>query len=365
MNNVIFFVTSLQSGGIENYLLRFLQNDNIKFDNIYIYCKSGYGGQLEQDYLRISNLKIIKNKIGYFDIGSFKSLKSFLLKENINAVCDFTGNFAGVILSIAKSVGIKIRISFYRGSTDHFKKDYFRNLYNNFVKNLVLKNATRILSNSTSAFNYFYPNIWEKDTRFEVIYNGINSNDFINEKGTLREELGIPHNAFVVGHIGRYNKAKNHVTIIKVAEELTKLYSDIYFILCGNGVKQNIGNKLSASELEEERILLFENRNDIPRVLKTMDCFYFPSITEGQPNALIEALVVGLPFVASNIDPIKETIPFKYHRQLIDPLDVKSAVSKILDIKNKITEIDFSNLSSEIIYMYDANELFGKFYRCF
>src|SRR5690606_19315167 len=158
-------------------------------------------------------------------------------KNRTNTVCDFTGNFAGLVLFTAKLANVNKRVSFYRGSTNHFKESKLRLLYNHFVKKMTFHFGTDILSNSKAAFDFFFPNHWQNDRRFKVIYNGINPELFLSERENLRKEFNIPENAFVVGHTGRFNNAKNHKTILKVAIELSERFSDIYFLLCGNGVK--------------------------------------------------------------------------------------------------------------------------------
>ena len=65
MINIVFFVSGLDSGGLENYLLRFLQYKHSSYNTVYIYCKSGKGGQLEDDYLKLDNVVIVKDKIGF------------------------------------------------------------------------------------------------------------------------------------------------------------------------------------------------------------------------------------------------------------------------------------------------------------
>lgn len=358
MFNVVFFINSLDSGGIENYLLRFLKSKNGSFNNIYIYCKSGHGGQLESDYLKIKNVTIIKKKISFFAYRNINFVKLFLVENDIHSVCDFTGNFSGLVLMVSYKSGVKRRIAFYRGSTNHFKPDVFRNFYNRLMNKMVKKYATNILSNSISGFEFFFPKYWRYDNRFDVIYNGINAKELLKESGDLREDFNIPSTAFVIGHTGRYNSAKNHETILSVAKILIEKYSDIYFILCGNGVKKNIQDFLKIEGLDG-RLLVFENRNDIPLFLNTMDCYFFPSITEGQPNALIEAMVMGIPYVASNIEPIKETVINM--DDLYNPKDTESFVSA-LEYKYKEKTEHNILYQKKVIEKFDADKCFSDFY---
>lgn len=358
-SNIVFFINNLDSGGIENYLLRFVQEKSGEFNNIYIYCKSGLGGQLEEEYKEIRNVIIIKQEISYFNFYALRKLKSFLLMSNISVVCDFTGNFSGLILRAAHKADIDKRIAFYRGSTDRFNTVFYKNIYNNIVKYLVEIHATQILSNSQAAFNYFFPALWKGDSRFDVVYNGINPESFLNETRDLREEFGIPLNAFVIGHTGRFNSAKNHETILKVAEILISKYDDIYFILCGNDVDIKLLPIIRSKGLGN-RIITFGNRRDIPKFLNTMDCFFFPSLTEGQPNALIEAMVMGLPYVASNIDPIKETV-FNFD-ELYPPKDVDAFV-RALEYKYIYKRSKDINLQAQAINRFNSERCFNHFYQ--
>lgn len=361
-NNICFFVTTLDSGGLENYLLRFLEYKASDFNNIVVFCKGGTAGQLEQRYSSIANVFIYKRKISFFNPMDYVHLYRFFKKRKIETTCDFTGNFAGLILFTSYLAKIKKRVTFYRGSSNHFNESNLRLLYNKFVKNLTFKYATVILSNSKSAFDFFFSNDWRNDSRFQVIYNGINPKPFMDEKEDLRYELNIPKDAFVVGHTGRYNTAKNHRTIIKVAIELCKKYNDIYFLLCGNDVLDNLELMVKREELEN-RIILQNNRDDIPKVLNTIDCYYFPSITEGQPNALIEAMISGVPFVASNIEPIKEAVPDVLHPFLVPPMDEELAKKYILEIKNnmelkrKMIRVEWASEK------YNAEKRFGDFFK--
>jgi len=71
--------------------------------------------------------------------------------------------------------------------------------------------------------------------------------------------------------------------------------------------------------------------NDVPIFYKALDTFYFPSITEGQPNALIEAMISGVPVVTSNIEPILDSLPKNTETLAIPPTDILKA-SDILSL---------------------------------
>lgn len=350
-------MTGLDNGGIENYLLRFLKHEGTTLGNIVVYCKAGKFGQLEESYRSIKNVKLIKSKIGYFNLFHYVKLYKFMKNEKPVSICDFTGDFAGLILFVGWLANVPNRISFYRNSSIRYKSNNFKRYYNNFINRLTLKYSTQLLSNSKAAIDYFYPNNPKAKSKFEIIHNGIDSRKFLLEKKNLLADLNIPKNSFVVGHVGRYNSAKNHDTLIDVAIDLCNSDSDIYFILCGNGVKDNLFEKIKKKNLGS-RIFLFNNYKNVIEIYNSIDCFYFPSITEGQPNALIEAMISGIPIVASNIASILETVPLSHHSSLIEPCDKILAKEKINNIKkHNFTPIN----SGTIIQKYNADVQFKKF----
>lgn len=359
MKKVFFLVNDLNSGGIENYLLRFLRHYEGRFLPTVV-CKSGHYGALYEEYRKIKNIDVVPFPIGFYSPLNFWKFKNFLAFHRPDSIVDFGGNFAGLPIWAAKLAGIENRITFYRGASNHFEESILKLGYNKLVNALVYNHSTAILSNSHSAFDFFFGKT-KIDKRFEVIYNGINARDFLNTQEGLRQELSIAQDAFVVGNVGRFVESKNHKTVIDVAEKLCRENKNIYFLLCGKGVVENLRHLVEQKQLGEQ-VKLLDFRRDIIKVLNTSDAFYFPSYTEGQPNALIEALFAGLPFVASDIAPIKETVSREFHNLLVNPDDIEGAC-KLL---NKIyLEPDFRakiNLSKWAVETYDATRQFEKFY---
>lgn len=323
--NVCFVVNSLMPGGTETYLLRFIKYIGSELD-VLIICKGGVTGELEEAYIK-EGVKIEVLKGGYLNFKSLKAFSNLLRKFEIETVCDFTGNFAGFFMLIANLTGVKTRIAFYRRSSNAFESHFFNALFNWGVNNLVKMNSTNIVSNSKAGLDFFFKGV-EFDNRFDIIYNGINTENFVTEDLSIsvRKELKIPDEAFVIGHTGRVNKAKNHQMILNVAEQICMNNKKVVFLFCGTGTESL--KKLVSPGISNQ-IIALGYRSDIGKVLKAVDIFFFPSITEGQPNALIEAMISDLPFLASNIPSILEIVPKKLHCNLLNPRDLSGYVSLI------------------------------------
>lgn len=358
MTKICFITTSLSSGGIEMYLLRFLRFLKRDSYDITVVVRSSEEGELAEDYQSL-DITIVRQPLGYLHpVRIWRYYRLFLLKK-YDVICDFNANFAGLPMLIARLVGIKKRIAFYRQGKDHFSPTFFRKLYNTLMNRLVYKYATQILSNSHSALTHFFPNRTFTDNRFKVIYNGVDLNEFEIDasKAETRNALDLPEDKFIVGHVGRLDPAKNHQTILKSFKLLAKKYSDAHLVLCGRNTEK-LMERVKNLGLSD-RVTILGYRSDVPRVLKSFDCFVFPSITEGQPNALIEAMISGLPVVASNIDPIKECMPGKYYQWLVDPTDSAALAAKLIELRT--SKYDTEALKVFAIDHFDAKQNFELF----
>lgn len=329
---ILFILPTLHAGGAENYTLRFIKAYKHEYD-FYVLSVNTNKGDLNDEFVK-AGAKVFYKSISYFNLLKFYSFYKLVKKHQINTIGTFNGNFGGMPLFIARLAGVKNRIALYRRSTNAFGKNFFKVMYNNLGIYLVRKNASTILSNSIFAFKNFHGKYYLKDSRYKVISNGIDVLNFktVKTKEEARIELGLPVNAHIVGHVGRYDPAKNHKTIFNVIKTLKETNPEIMFVFCG----KNTDGQAFKSELKkwdiENSIISLGIKNDIPLVLKSFDQFYFPSVTEGQPNALIEAMISGLPVTVSNIEPILEALPKNAHVHAVAPLDVNSAVKSILHI---------------------------------
>ena len=325
LNRVCLIIPGFDAGGIENYVLRYLEHVG-DVSHITIMARSAKGDDLLKEYQR-TGVTIRRQGVSYFNVYKWFLLYRFFKKSRFRVVCDFNENFSGIPMLVARLASVGNRIAFYRRSSHGFKPTRFNLMYASLLNKLVFSHATAILSNSKHAFDFFFSTRYITDKRFRVIPNGVESQKFnpTESREEARTILKIPAGKFVLGHSGRFDPAKNHVTFFRVAASLSKKYPDILFLFCGKGTDSPRFTELLEENQIREKAICLGTRKDVQLVLRTMDLFYFPSVTEGQPNALIEAVLSGLPVVTSDIKPIREALPESSYKDLINPTDVEEA----------------------------------------
>ncbi|HEY0740167.1 MAG TPA: glycosyltransferase [Chryseosolibacter sp.] len=317
---VLFVLPTLHAGGAENYTLRFIRYFREDYD-FSVMSLQKEKGDLHELFLN-AGVRIHYNSLGYLDPIKWIRFFRFIKTGHFDVVCTMNGNFGGIPILISRLAGVRQRVAFYRRSTTAFSLSRLRLLYNQFVRNLVYRHATDILSNSAFAFKTFFIGL-PQDQRFKVIPNGVEATQFdvAESQGESRALYRLPEEYFIIGHVGRFDPAKNHEFICKVARRLIKNQALVMIVFCGKHTdSQKFIDLLHSFGLQGHYRTLGLQEN-VAQVLRTFDLFLFPSQTEGQPNALIEAMLAGLPILASNIEPIKEATPESFHQRLIPITD--------------------------------------------
>jgi glycosyltransferase involved in cell wall biosynthesis len=174
------------------------------------------------------------------------------------------------------------------------------------MKVMIDRFATCGIAVSTPAADSLFPKTWKSDDRWDIFQLGIDLSAFtkvINPE-QLRRELGIPNEAVVIGHVGRFAEQKNHRFLVEIAAEFVKIEPKAFFVLIGGGpLRESIEQQVRACHVAD-RFLFLGVRGDVPVLLKgCMDAFLFPSHYEGCPVALMEAQAAGLPCLISDSIP--------------------------------------------------------------
>lgn len=140
--------------------------------------------------------------------------------------------------------------------------------------------------------------------RVHIVPPSVDAMPAFVEHSAARAALAIPEHEFVVAWVGRLDPVKRLDLLIRCAEIMTSVPSR--FLLVGDGPQRDaIESSLRLSNAA--RIVhMLGWRNDVTAVLAAADAFLFPSLTEGMPNAVLEAMASGLPIVASDIPVLRE-----------------------------------------------------------
>jgi len=123
--------------------------------------------------------------------------------------------------------------------------------------------------------------------------------DVSKSKNQIRQQIRVPCDAFVIGHVGRFFYIKNQMFLIDVFKDVAKKKSNAYLLMIGDGESAEEEKKLASYGLQN-RYTILRNRCDVNELLHAMDVFVFPSLLEGMPGALIEAQAAGLKCIASS-----------------------------------------------------------------
>ena len=139
-----------------------------------------------------------------------------------------------------------------------------------------------------------------------VIPNGFDLDVFKPDPSArlnIRQELGIPKKAFLIGVVGRFHPQKDYRNFIQAAARLHKSMPDVHFLLCGESV--NWENEELSRWITKAGILnqchLLGQRDDIPRVIAALEILSSSSCGEGFSIVIGEAMASGVPCVVTNV----------------------------------------------------------------
>src|SRR5690606_25925134 len=145
-----------------------------------------------------------------------------------------------------------------------------------------------------------------RDDRFLVIPNGFDMDRFRpsdDARRALREELGLPSDALLVGLVARWHPVKDHAGFLRAAGIVSRAHPDARYLLVGSDCDRS--NAALAGLVDEiglaGRVHLLGARDDIARVTAALDVAASSSTGEAFPNVLGEAMSCGVPCVTTDV----------------------------------------------------------------
>ncbi|MEI7881202.1 MAG: glycosyltransferase family 4 protein [bacterium] len=172
--------------------------------------------------------------------------------------------------------------------------------------------------------------------RAVVIENGIGAAPppDMAERHRRRLELGIATGCLVAGMVGRFTLQKGHVHFIAAARQVAARLPAVRFVLVGDGeLKQRIERSIAAAGLQE-RFIILGAREDVPELVPLFDVVVLPSLWEGLPYVLLDAMSAGKPVIASSVAGMADVITNGDNGLLVppeDPTALADAMLKLLE----------------------------------
>jgi glycosyltransferase involved in cell wall biosynthesis len=139
-----------------------------------------------------------------------------------------------------------------------------------------------------------------------VIPNGFDLSVFRpnpDHAAAVRDELMLDRDAVLLGIVGRFDPAKDHKNFIAAAALVREQLPNVHFLLCGDGVEHKnlqLSNWIADAGLSRSCHLL-GGRNDMPRIMASLDILVSSSYTEGFSNVIGEAMSSGVPCVVTDV----------------------------------------------------------------
>ncbi|WIG56991.1 MAG: hypothetical protein OJF61_002779 [Rhodanobacteraceae bacterium] len=141
--------------------------------------------------------------------------------------------------------------------------------------------------------------------RIILVENGIDTTRFrADVPGLSRDELGIPHDAFVFGGVMRLSPEKNPLGLLDAFTQVARDVPNAWLVLAGDGPQRGECEKSLHESGLGTRVRLLGARSDPERIYPLFDCFVMPSLSEGLPLALLEAMACERQVVATGVGQV-------------------------------------------------------------
>lgn len=292
---ILHVVTYMGRGGLETMLMnyyRHIDRRKVQFDFlVHRDFEAEYDSEIKALGGRIYRLP----KLNPFSPKYLSALNNFFKEhKGYSIVHSHLDCMSAIPLKYALKHGIKTRIAHAHANNQTKDKKYLLKL---IFKKFIPRYASHLFACTDSAGSWMF-----NGKEFTVLKNAIDTEKYVfssSKQQKIRNEFNIPKDAFVLGHVGRFDPPKNHSFILSVFSSLIKKLPNSYLLLVGKGALEEDIKKTATSLKIAQRVIFAGSRDDVALILSAMDAFIFPSLYEGLGIAVIEAQAAALPCIIS------------------------------------------------------------------
>ena len=338
---VAVFATVTDFGGAERVVLSLLGHvSSRKFELVpIIFTRKGGESYVFLEKMKdIPNIKphfIFVNRLRLKYLNPFVNLiDSFLFLKKGNFDLIHSHGYRADLIGIFLSILLKIPLI----STCHgfISTDNNLNFYN-FLDRFFLKYAKKILAVSEGIKRELVQ-AGISESRIEVLKNAISVFEdtvlwkkWRNEK---RVHFNIPEEKFVIGYVGRLSEEKGIHFLLHALFIVHQTGIPIFLLILGVGPLKNRLEDIVKNQGLRDKVVFTGFQHKVEKWLPAMDVFCLPSLTEGSPMALLEAMAFGVPVVASTVGGIPQIIENGKNGILVPSGDENEIAKALLNLYN-------------------------------
>lgn len=172
--------------------------------------------------------------------------------------------------------------------------------------------------------------------KIQVIRNGVDLEAFdpkTVDGSTVRREFGLEKDIPLIGIVGRMTPQKGHMDLLTALVQIKAVVPTVKVLIVGDGPLRAELVQFTRSRSLEDRCIFAGMREDIPAIIGALDVVALPSLSEGLPFVLLEAMAMGKPVVATRINGVREVVEDGVTALLIPPREpamLAGAISALL-----------------------------------
>lgn len=256
-----------------------------------------------------------------FDRSKREMVKRFLRQEQVELVHAHGTRACSNILSAARSLQIPVVYTVH-GWSFHPDQPFLTRTLRMMGERYLTSRTTLNISVSSSNRQTGRDTIGNFDSR--VINNGIDRTKFNPEKSftDIRKELSIPPDDLLIVFIARFTAHKQPLSLIQAFRQALPELPGMHLLLAGDGDQKEEAVRMINGMGLQDKITLQPFRQDVPDVLAAADIFVLPSLWEGLPIGLLEAMSMGKAVIATEVDGTREIVQDKENGLLVKPGDI-------------------------------------------
>jgi len=330
---IAFCITELDRGGAERALSRLVLGLDRQRWSPHVYCLGPRGHYV--DVLEVAGIPVhCLNGRGLWSLPrivcqltmAFRRLRPALLQTFL-----FHGNLIGRIA--ARLASIPVVVSGIRVAE---RRSRWYGRLDRWTNGLVDHNVC--VSQGVAEFSIQETGL--KSGKISVIPNGVDYELFSQAVPADLSEIGLAADRPVVITVARLEEQKGISDLLQAAVRVVHDRPDCQFLIVGDG-RDRIALEAQAASLGIADAIHFTGaRGDVPALLKASSVFVLPSLWEGMPNALLEAMAAGLPVVATAVEGSREIVRSNETGLLVEPRNPAMLSEAILRL---LRDPDFSD----------------------